>query len=294
MTAMDTRTHLAHANSFLFVPGTQPARVEKALASGADFVILDLEDAVAPSDKDAARQAIAQTVLALPREQRAKLLVRMNAAGTAWFAPDLDMLAKLTPQGLAGVVIPKAEEAATLHAVAHRCGAQALLVPLVESVAGIDALNALCQAPQVVRVAFGHLDFQVDAGMQCGADEIELLPTRMAIVMASRRNGRAAPIDGVTVDTKDMDRVHSDAARAVRMGFGAKLCIHPAQIGTVNTVFAPTAAAVEHAQAVVQAMQAAQGGVCVVQGKMVDAPVLHLAQQTLQRHTFAQQRSAVA
>ena len=294
MSTLDTRTHLAHANSFLFVPGTQPARVEKALASGADFVILDLEDAVAPGDKDSARASIAQTVLALPHAQRARLLVRMNAAGTAWFEPDLELLAQLVPQGLAGVVIPKAEDAATLHTVAQRCGAQALLVPLVESVAGIDALNALCQAPQVVRVAFGHLDFQVDAGMQCGADEIELLPTRMAIVMASRRHQLAAPIDGVTVDTRDMTHIHSDTARAVRMGFGAKLCIHPAQIATVNTVFAPTEAAVEHAHAVLQAMEAAQGGVCVVKGKMVDAPVLHLAHQTLQRHTFAAQRLAVA
>lgn len=290
MTATDTRTHLAHANSFLFVPGTQPARVEKALASGADFVILDLEDAIAPTDKDSARAAIAHTVLDLPHDQRGRLLVRMNAAGTAWFGPDLELLAHLVPEGLAGVLIPKAEDAATLQTVASHCGPQALLVPLVESVVGIDTLNALCQASQVVRVAFGHLDFQVDAGMQCVADEIELLPTRMSIVMASRRHALAAPIDGVTVDTKDMTNVHSDTARAVRMGFGGKLCIHPAQIATVNTVFAPTDAAVEHAQAVLQAMQDAQGGVCVVKGKMVDAPVLHLAHQTLKRHAFATQR----
>lgn len=291
MSTLDTRSHLAHANSFLFVPGTQPARVPKALASGADFVILDLEDAVAPGDKDRARQAVEHSVLALPQAQRAQLLVRINAAGTAWFEADLALLARLVPQGLAGVVIPKAEMPETLQTVARHGGPQALLLPLVESVAGMDALNALCQAPQVVRLAFGHLDFQVDAGMQCGADEIELLPTRMALVMAARRHGLAAPIDGVTVNTQDMAQVDSDTARAVRMGFGAKLCIHPAQIATVNRVCAPTAAAVAHAQAVLQAMEAAQGGVCVVNGKMVDAPVLQLAQQTLQRHRFAQQRS---
>lgn len=143
----------------------------------------------------------------------------------------------------------------------------------------------------MARLAFGHLDFQIDAGMQCAADESELLPMRMALVMASRRAGLARPVDGVTVDTRDGARIEGDTQRALRMGFGAKLCIHPAQVPLVNRVFAPGAEAVEHAQAVVQAMQAAQGGVCVVGGKMVDAPVLRLAEQTLARHAWAQRHA---
>ena len=151
---------------------------------------------------------------------------------------------------------------------------------------------ALAAAPQVVRLAFGHLDFQVDAGMTCGETEEELLPVRMALVFASRSAGLAAPIDGVTVDTRNLERMASDAERARRMGFGGKLCIHPAQVPVLHAAFDPDEAAVAHALRVQQALQQAGGGVCVLDGRMVDAPVLAQAQQTLQRHALAQQRLA--
>jgi len=279
-----------HACSFLFVPATQPERLHKALASGADLVIADWEDAVAPTDKPQAREALAQALLALPAAARARVLVRINAVGTPWHGDDVRALAQLVAQGAAGAVVPKAEGAQVLRDVAQAAGARCALLALVESVAGLDALDAIAAAPQVLRLAFGHLDFQVDAGMCCGADESELLPARMAIVMASRRARLAPPVDGVTVDTRDTQRMASDAARALRMGYGAKLCIHPAQVPVVHGVFAPTPQAVAHAQKVQQAMEAAQGGVCVLDGRMVDAPVLHLARQTLQRHAWALQR----
>jgi citrate lyase subunit beta/citryl-CoA lyase len=285
-------TNLAHgACSFLFVPATRPERLPKALASGADMVIADWEDAVAPADKQSARAALEQAVQALPAAGRARLLVRTNACGSPWFDEDVQALARLAAQGIAGAVVPKAESAQVLQRIAIAAGARCALVPLIESVAGLDALGAIARAPQVARLAFGHLDFQVDAGMQCAADEGELLPVRMSIVMASRRAGLARPVDGVTADTRDAARVEADTRRALRMGFGAKLCIHPAQAPWVNGVFAPTAEAVAHAQAVVQAMAAAQGGVCVVDGKMVDAPVLHLAEQTLARDAWARARA---
>lgn len=281
---------LHNARSFLFVPAHQTDRLHKALKSAADMVIADWEDAVAPSDKAAARQALLGTVQTLPATLRARVLVRINAAQTAWHEGDIQVLKQLVAAGIAGVIVPKAETVPVLHAIAQAAGPACALIPLVETVAGMDALKSLAAAPQVARLAFGHLDFQVDAGMQCADDEGELLPTRMAIVMASRRANLAPPIDGVTVDTKDSTRMDMDCHRALRMGFGAKLCIHPAQIAVAHQVFSPTAAAVAHASAVVQAMELAQGGVCVVNGKMVDAPVLHLAQRTLQRHAWAQQR----
>lgn len=284
---------LRNACTFLFVPGHQPERLHKALATAADMVIADWEDAVAPGDKAAARSALETAVAGLTVAQRARLLVRINAAETAWHGDDVQCAARLVHAGLAGVVVPKAEQASVLQHIAHTAGEACALVPLLETVAGMDAMDLLARAPQVVRLAFGHLDFQVDAGIQCAADEIELLPTRMALVMASRRAGLAQPIDGVTVDTKDAARIEGDARRAQRMGFGGKLCIHPAQVPLTNGVFAPTDAEVAHAQAVVQAIEAAQGGVCVVNGKMVDAPVLHLAQRTLRRHAWVQQRTAV-
>ncbi|MGD9756289.1 MAG: CoA ester lyase [Comamonas sp.] len=278
------------ATSFLFVPATRPERFGKAMDSGADMVIADWEDAVAPADKEGARQALAQAVEALEGTQRARLLVRINAEGTPWHAEDLRALAQLVEMGVAGVVVSKAERAQTLHAVARAAGAQAALLPLIESVAGLDAAAALAAAPQVVRLAFGHLDFQVDAGMACGLEEEELLPMRMALVLASRRAGIGAVVDGVTVETRNPERLALDAARARRMGFGGKLCIHPAQVQPLHAVFDPAPAAVAHAQRLCQALAEAGGGVCVLDGRMVDAPVLHMAQQTLARHARAQQR----
>lgn len=281
-----------NACSFLFVPATQPDRLPKALASGADMVIADWEDAVAPADKERARSALAGAVAALDGARRARLLVRINAEGTPWFATDLQALQQLMAQGLAGAVVPKAESAQTLQAVARAAGPQAALLPLVESVAGLYAVDVLAAAPQVARLAFGHLDFQVDAGMACGPDEAELLPMRMAVVLAARRAGMAAPLDGVTVDTRNPERMASDPERARRMGFGGKLCIHPAQVPVLHAAFDPGEAAVAHARRVQQAMQEAGGGVCVLDGRMVDAPVLAQARQTLERHAHAQRRSA--
>ncbi|OAD84739.1 citryl-CoA lyase [Comamonas thiooxydans] len=278
------------ATSFLFIPATRPERLGKAMGSGADMVIADWEDAVAPADKEGARQMLAQAVEALEGAQRARLLVRINAEGTPWHAEDLRALAQLVEMGVAGAVVSKAERAQTLHAVARAAGAQAALLPLIESVAGLDAAAALAAAPQVVRLAFGHLDFQVDAGMACGQDEEELLPVRMALVLASRRAGIGAAVDGVTVDMFNPERLALDATRARRMGFGGKLCIHPAQVQPLHAVFDPDPAAVTQAQRLRQALAEAGCGVCVLDGRMVDAPVLQLAQQTLARHVWAQQR----
>ena len=283
---------VAQACSFLFVPATHPERFQKALTSGADMVIADWEDAVAPADKAGARAALLQAAAAMDAAQRARLLVRINAEGTPWFADDLQALATLAAQGYAGAVVPKAERAQTLQAVAQAAGLHAALVPLVESVAGLAAADALAAAPQVARLAFGHLDFQVDAGMACAEDEQELLPVRMALVLASRRAGLAAPIDGVTVDTRNPERMGRDAERARRMGFGGKLCIHPAQVPVLHAAFDPDEAAVTHAQRVRQALEQAGGGVCVLDGRMVDAPVLAQAEQTLLRHARALQRLA--
>lgn len=283
-----------HAASFLFAPANRPERLAKALASGADMVIADWEDAVAPADKAAARAALAEAVGALAAAGRARVLVRINAEGTPWHADDLQALGSLVAQGVAGVVVPKAERAPALYAVAQAAGARAALLPLVESVAGLDARDALAAAPQVARLVFGHLDFQVDAGIDCGEGEEELLPVRLALVLASRRAGLQAPVDGVTVDTRDAARMAADAERARRMGFGGKLCIHPAQVPVLHGVFDPDEAAVAQARRVQQALREAGGGVCVVDGRMVDAPVLKRAEQTLSRHARAQARGRPA
>lgn len=281
MTSPAARAVWAQARSFLFVPATRPERLAKALASGADAVIVDLEDAVAPSDKAAARLSFLPAFSALTPAQRVRVLVRINAHATPWQADDLAALSQWVALGLGGVMVPKAESAAGLAQVATAAGQSCGLLPLVESVAGFDAANELAAGAQVIRLAFGNLDFQVDAGLACGPDEAELMPVRLALVLASRRTRLPAPVDGVTADLNDDAQLALQAARAQRGGFGAKLCLHPRQVLAVNTVFSPTAAELDWAQRVVDGFATAGGGVFSLEGRMVDAPVLLLARRTL-------------
>jgi citrate lyase subunit beta/citryl-CoA lyase len=270
---------MATAHSFLFVPANRPERYAKALASEVDAVIVDLEDAVAPADKPAARQMLVQAVAGLDAAQCGRLLVRINAAGTPWYADDLTAVRALVNHGLVAVMVPKAESAAALAQVVAAVGPACALLLLIESVAGLDAIDALAACPQVLRLAFGHLDFQADAGLACGPDETELVPVRLAL--ASRRATLAAPVDGISPATQDTAQLALDATRSRRGGFGGKLCIHPAQVAVVNAAFVPSAAELDWARRVQAAFDAAGGGVFSLDGRMVDAPVLRLAQRTL-------------
>lgn len=273
---------LALARAFLFVPADRPERHARALATGAGGVIVDLEDAVAPERKVRAREQLAASFAALPAEDRRRLLVRINAAGTPWHDDDCAQVAALAAQGLiAGIVLPKAERAADLSRLATAAGPSAVLVPLVETAAGLAAADELAAAPQVLRLAFGNLDFQADLGLACDADEAELVPVRLALLLASRRAGLAAPIDGVTPDWRDAARLAADTARARRGGFGAKLCIYPDQVAPVHAALGPTAQELAWARRVVEAIRAAGGGVVSLDGRMVDAPVVRLAERLL-------------
>jgi citrate lyase subunit beta / citryl-CoA lyase len=270
---------LATACTFLFVPANRPERFAKAFAAGADAVVIDLEDAVAPDDKAAARDALAQAWPALAEADRARVLVRINALGSAWHADDPVLLRRL---GIGGAMVSKAETPEGLAAVAAALGPEGVMVPLVESAAGLDAVQALARAPQVLRLAFGHLDYMADLGMACEPPETELAPARHALVLASRLAGVAPPIDGVTVSTSDVGLITTDAQRSRRGGFGGKLCIHPAQVGPVQAAFAPTEAELTWSRRVVEAA-ATQGGAFRLDGRMVDPPVVLLAMRTLAR-----------
>jgi len=273
---------LSLARAFLFVPADRPERHARALATGAGGVIVDLEDAVAPERKVQAREQLAASFAALPTEDRRRLLVRINAAGTPWHDDDRAQVAALAAQGLiAGIVLPKAERAADLSRLAAAAGPSAVLVPLIESAAGLAAVDELAAGSQVLRLAFGNLDFQADLGLACDADEAELVPVRLALLLASRRAGLAAPIDGVTPDWRDADRLAADTARARRGGFGAKLCIHPDQVAPVHAGLGPTAQELAWARRVVEAIREAGGGVVSLDGRMVDAPVARLAERLL-------------
>ena len=265
--------------SLLFVPGSRPERFDKALAAGADVVIIDLEDAVAPADKLAARES----VRAWLRPEHT-VVVRINAADTPWFAGDITLCAL---PGVAAVMLPKAERAETI-ATLVAAGAQGVL-PLIESAAGFAALATLAAAPGVQRLVFGSIDFQLDLGLR-DAHEDELLYFRSQIVLASRLAGLASPIDGVSTAIDDADLLHTDVQRARRLGFGGKLCIHPKQVAGVHRGFAPSPDELAWAQRVLAAMAAAGGAVIAVDGKMVDKPVLLRAERLVAEAALVSRR----
>ena len=254
---------MTRLNSLLFVPASRPERFAKALAAGADAVIIDLEDAVAPAEKDAARDALAAWL-----DPAQPVLVRINAADTPWFVADLELLAR---PGIAGVVLPKAEHPDDVLVASHAGGGLPVL-PLVESALGFEQRLALAHTDRVERLIFGQIDFQADMNMRCSEDE--LLPFRVALVLASRLAGIAAPIDGVTTAIDDAELLQADALRARRLGFGGKLCIHPRQVAVVNRSFAPSADEIAWAQRVIAADAASGGAAVAVDGKMVDRPVV--------------------
>ncbi len=255
--------------SYLFVPGDRPERFDKAVASGAHAVILDLEDAVAPERKDLAREAMAAWL----RGTSARVILRVNSLDTAWHAPDLALLAL---PAVRGVMLPKAQDAAALAALAARLRPDQALIPLVESVAGWFAAESLARVPGVLRLAFGSVDFNSDSGIQGDGEELNLV--RSQLVLVSRLAGVQPPIDGVSLAIDDAQALEADTRRSRRFGFGAKLCIHPKQVVGVNAAFLPSAAELQWARRVIEAVQAGGLGAIAVDGKLVDKPVLLLAQ----------------
>lgn len=275
-----TRHPLASARSFLFVPADRTERLPKALASGAHGVIVDLEDAVAPQDKRGARHALLQAFAALSAADAPRVLIRVNAVATEWHADDCWLLRQLAPRGLGGAMLSKAEDAAATAAVAEAAGGAVL--PLVESAAGLHAAVEVARARGVLRLAFGNLDFQVDLGMQCGPDERELDAARLQLAVASRVAGLPRPVDGVTVALDDEGRLAADISRGRRLGFGAKLCIHPRQVAAVNQQFGPTDAELAWARRVIEASRENPAGAFRLDGQMVDAPVIERARRLLE------------
>ncbi len=270
---------LCAARSFLFVPANRPERFAKALASGADAVILDLEDSVPLDGKAEARDTLRQ---AWPQLQQAACaaVIRINSPDTEWGQQDLSGLQGLS--GLAGIMVPKCEGAHNLQRVAQAFAGVPSL-PIIESALGYLALREIAQAPQVGRLVVGHIDFLADTGMNVGEDQRELDSLRFEVAMCTRLGKLAPAVDGVTVSVDDEALIRADTERALRFGFGAKLCIHPRQVPVVHATLAPTPTQVEWAQRVLAAMQASNGSAVQLDGKMVDLPVVLQAQRLLER-----------
>jgi citrate lyase subunit beta / citryl-CoA lyase len=272
-------TNLAEARTLLFVPGNRPERFLKALSSGADAVILDLEDAVAPGDKPTARRSIVESWTSL-LAANVPLVVRVNAADSNHWCEDLAILTKL--HGLSAVMVPKADSPKTLADLHDQLGGVPLL-PLIETVGGLDGVKEVAAAPGVLRLAVGHIDFMSDAGIECDGQESELIPLRFAVAMATRLARLAPAVDGVTVQTDDEARLRDDTLRARRFGFGGKLCIHPRQVAVVHESLLPTEQELTWARRVIAANDAAGGAAVQLDGRMVDVPVVLQARRTLAR-----------
>jgi citrate lyase subunit beta / citryl-CoA lyase len=253
--------------SYLFVPGNRPERFAKACSSGADAVIIDLEDAVPPGEKAAARASAAAWV-----SPEHPVLIRVNRAGTEWFRGDITMCA--TP-GVAGVVLPKAERVEDIQAIGKP------VLPIIETARGFWNAPALAHAPNVQRLIFGSIDFQLDLGIN-GEGE-ELLYFRSQLVLVSRIAGLPPPVDGITTVFDTPDAVRADTQRARRLGFGGKLCIHPKQVSTVNDGFGPTPEEQAWAKRVVEAAATAGGSAISLDGEMIDRPVLARALELLKQ-----------
>jgi citrate lyase subunit beta / citryl-CoA lyase len=258
------------ARSWLFVPGNRPERFDKACVAGADAVIVDLEDAVPPSEKAAARAALASWL-----RPGQPVVVRINGADTAWFEGDLALCAQ---PGLAGIMLPKAERREVLARLAAIAPAVPLL-PLIETAVGFANAGTLARTPQVQRLVFGSIDFQVDLGIDGDGEELHYF--RSQLVLVSRLGGIQPPVDGVCTAIDDADVLRADTLRGRRFGFGGKLCIHPRQVAAVNACWRPAGDEVAWAERVLAAGEAAQGQAVAVDGKMVDRPVLLRAERIL-------------
>lgn len=263
---------MAVERSFLFVPADRPERFAKALAARPDRVIIDLEDAVAPAQKEAARACLANW---LDSTDAADIMVRVNAATTSWH--DDDMRAFAHSPRVAGVMLPKAEDADTVAKTRTQIAAGKSLIGLIETVRGVADLRAVAAAG-LSRLAFGTVDFCLETGIEGQGAELDFV--RAQLTLQSCLCGLAPPVEGVTVEIKSPEVLEADIARARRYGFGGKLCIHPAQVEAVNAGFSPSPERIDWARRVVAA--AAHGaGAVTVDGKMVDRPVVLQAEKIL-------------
>jgi citrate lyase subunit beta/citryl-CoA lyase len=275
--------------SVLFAPGDHPRRAEKAFTVGADAVILDLEDAVAPARKAGARAAVVERLRA-PRAARG--YVRINAVTSQYWQTDIDVT---VGPWLEGIVIPKAESAEQILALDARIRAREIetglrpgaleLLPLIETALGIVNARSIAGAVgRIRRLAFGGADYTLDLDLQWSVEEHELAYARAHLTHASRAAGIEAPIDTVVTEIRDLDRLRTSARAGRRMGFQGKLCIHPDQVGPCNEIFTPSEAEVARAMAIVTAFEAAEaaGSAAIeVEGALVDYPIVAKARRVL-------------
>ncbi|WP_433205242.1 HpcH/HpaI aldolase/citrate lyase family protein [Dactylosporangium sp. CS-047395] len=270
----------------LYVPGDRPALFDKALASPADVVILDLEDAVPASGKDTARAAVASWLASL--SDRARISVRVNGGSSA----DLAVLAGLP--GLHSVRVPKTESAADVERVVAVLGPVPVHA-LLESAAGIEAAAAIARAPQVAALALGEADLRSDLGV---TSDDGLVWARSRVVVAARAAGLPAPMMSAWTDLADAEGLVASCRAGRAMGFLGRTAVHPKQIASILTGFTPAPEEVAAAQALLDSLAAAEAGgravAVTASGRMVDPAMIRGAERVLAVHAHVRRSPGAA
>jgi citrate lyase subunit beta/citryl-CoA lyase len=269
--------------SLLFTPADRPDMMRSAADSDADALVFDLEDAVAPDAKSAARTTVREVVSDRAFDPTGELFVRINPVDQGAGA-DLDGLAPVG-EGIDGVMLPKVGSADDVETVGRMLAEHDMtehVIPLIESAAGVLAAAAIASAKPTVAVAFGAEDLSADIGATRTGEGLEVLHAREAVVLAAAATNVEA-IDTVYTDFEDDEGLETDTRFAAQLGFDGKLAIHPAQVEPINRAFSPDPADVEWAKRVVEAAESTDDAVFRVDGEMIDAPLLAQAERILSR-----------
>jgi citrate lyase subunit beta/citryl-CoA lyase len=274
--------------SHLYVPGDKPERLAKCLDRGADFVIVDLEDAVAPGNKAQGRQITSEWIRA-NHERADEIWVRVNNG------PELsDDLQAAVTLSIAGIVFPKCDNVEALNGldfvlsnIERSLGIQERSVgvsALIETAEGVLNAREIAGGPRVNRLQVGEFDLRADLGVELGPDERELLYVRSLVVLVSAAARINPPVAPVSTDFKDLDRFRETTKSFARMGYVGRACIHPAQITIANEVFTPTDEELDAARVLIEQYESAGGGVITDrQGHMVDEAVIRSARRVISR-----------
>ena len=277
----------------LFVPGNRPDRIVKAFGTGADVIIIDLEDAVPLSEKESSRPNVREKVAEFADRM---ILVRTNALGSAFVDGDLD---EAIVEGVNGIILPKVERADDITKI------NTLLIeveknrslpegsirvfPLIESAAGVqhiyDIVSTKTKPERIYTVMFGAADYTLDMGIEMTMGGNELFYARSRIAIACRAAGIAPPVDTpFMIDLKNTEALISDAERAKELGFQGKLVIHPNQVEPCNKIFSPLPEEIKKAEKIVKAFEEAEAaGMAAIQleGKFIDYPVVKRSKDIL-------------
>ena len=268
----------ADTKSWLFVPATRMDRVAKAFASGADAVIVDLEDAVAQEDKVQARQAVQSYYHS---QDYQPIWLRINRAGSAEFAHDIALCQQLP--NLAGIILAKAEQAAAIEYMYQ--ATHLPVIALIESALGLAHIPAMAGATGLLAFSYGFLDLCNDLNVQVGTTAADIIANqiRYQLIVTSKVQGLLAPIDTIYPDFQDDNGLSARVQLWSQMGLSGMLCIHPKQVAVINNTLQPSDAELDFAKRVIGEYERSHEAVFKIDGMMVDAPVIEHCRQLLEK-----------